>query len=158
MQDFIHNLRRKPHHIKKRILYVSAPGITLIIGLLWFFSLGVGLNNENDSYRVVVEEVAPVSLVKDGGSGIFNAVKETLNDNDRSDDISQDQKESITVEINNGSFFTTIKNQFRALFTPIEESVSVEPDVIKEEENIEENISFWTTFRNQIGAIFAEEE
>lgn len=161
MQDFIHNLRRKPHHIKKRILYVSTSGITLTIGLLWFFSLGVSINNRIGNSEITTEEVAPASLVKDGGTGIFNAVKNNLKSDSKIDIDTDNKKESITVEPSGGGFLTTIKHQFEALFTPTSDSINPSPEVSAEEkdsENNAEDTSFWSTFKHQIEAIFSKEE
>ncbi|MEK7558503.1 MAG: hypothetical protein AAB507_01605, partial [Patescibacteria group bacterium] len=66
----IEHLRKKPEHIRKSILYVSAPLITLIIASLWFFSGSYGGNKEvttierASSLQVAPKEIFSQDLLK----------------------------------------------------------------------------------------------
>ncbi|OGZ04105.1 MAG: hypothetical protein A2648_03010 [Candidatus Lloydbacteria bacterium RIFCSPHIGHO2_01_FULL_41_20] len=75
MLRHIENLRKKPKHIRKGILYISAPLITLIIVSLWFFSGNIGENKiPTATERASVQEIAPRELFSQDLLKIFSGI------------------------------------------------------------------------------------
>ncbi len=61
MYHHIENLRSKPKHIRKAILYVSTPLITIVIASLWY--LGGGMN-ENENKKIATDIVTEVAVAE----------------------------------------------------------------------------------------------
>ncbi len=79
MMDFIKKLQAKPVHIRERIVYGTAAGITAIVGVLWFTSSLMTINGIL-SYKQPVKEsygsinnTASVINSTDSSSGYLTA-------------------------------------------------------------------------------------
>ena len=74
MNGFIENLRQKPEYVRRSILYITAPVITVAVISLWFFSnspvSSFGDNNLN------TEKVGPMSILRDDIGGAFSTLKD----------------------------------------------------------------------------------
>lgn len=71
MIKYIEKLRRKPEHIRRRIVYIVAPAITLAIAALWFYSLG----SASVAQTASVIEVGPTAIIKDDSLNIWAKIK-----------------------------------------------------------------------------------
>lgn len=76
MQTFIENLRRKPEHVRWRVLYVAVPAITFVIAAIWFFSLG----SADLAQTAAVIEVGPGAIIKDDSLNIWSQFKGGIRD------------------------------------------------------------------------------
>ena len=76
MAGFLETLREKPEPVRKRILYVAVPLLTLLIVLFWLFSLRSGQVTAVESAQV--ERVGPASLVKADGATFWSGLKASI--------------------------------------------------------------------------------
>lgn len=76
MIEFIEKLRGKPEHIRRRIVYVIVPVITLAIATLWFLSLG----SASVAQTASVIEVGPTEIIKDDSATIWAKLKGEISD------------------------------------------------------------------------------
>lgn len=70
MHKIIHNLRKQPEEVRRHILHIVVIAFAVILVILWVYSLGVKLNNENTQYELK-ESIKPFQdLGDDIGSDI----------------------------------------------------------------------------------------
>lgn len=76
MIKIIEDLRKKPEHIRKRVVYVVVPVITLAIATLWFYSLG----SAGVAQTASVIEVGPTAIIIDDSATIWAKLKGEVSD------------------------------------------------------------------------------
>ncbi len=68
MEQFVHNLRRKPEHIRQRILILTMVVLMALVLVLWFATLGNRFAGGKSTAR---SSASPFSMLKSAVSGIF---------------------------------------------------------------------------------------
>lgn len=64
MRKLIHHLRRQPEEVRRHILHILILMIGAIMVMLWIFSLGKSLTN-NDTQIKLKEDLKPFTVLKD---------------------------------------------------------------------------------------------
>ena len=74
MEKIIHHIRkirRQPEHVKTHILHVLTLVCGIILVLLWIYSLGTTLSNQ-DTQTKIGNDLKPFSELKDNLTGGYN--------------------------------------------------------------------------------------
>jgi hypothetical protein len=79
IQSYIEHLKTKPEHIKSRIAFGSAFGITLIIFVFWFASVtSVGTSAQDTVAHAVSQAGTPVQSLTASVGGFFSSIKDLI--------------------------------------------------------------------------------
>ena len=79
MLSYLESLRKKPEHVKRRVLYITAPFLTLIVVILWFFSAKVGGNFSSTASELdSLKKVSPKEIFSQDVVNIFDGIKEKI--------------------------------------------------------------------------------
>ncbi len=76
MDKVIHNIRkvrRQPEHVKRHILHVLTFVCGIILVMLWIYSLGTTLTDQNTQEKIG-DDVKPFSALKDNIVGGYNTL------------------------------------------------------------------------------------
>jgi len=77
MQKFIENLRNKPEHVRKNILYAATFSITGIILLTWIYSLANHFS-EPETREALSNDLKPLTVIKDNFSDAYQNISADL--------------------------------------------------------------------------------
>lgn len=64
MKKIIHNLREQPEEVRRHVLHILIFAVTVIMVILWVFSLGKGWSSP-DTKEKVKQDLQPFSVLKD---------------------------------------------------------------------------------------------
>jgi len=74
MEKIIHKIRKQPEHVRRNVLHISTVAIAIILILLWIYSLGTTLTNQNTQVKIG-QDLKPFSALKDNIVGGYNNLK-----------------------------------------------------------------------------------
>ena len=75
MKKIIHHLRRQPEEVKRHILHVVMVIATVILLLLWFYSLGKTLTDSSTQAKVK-NDLQPLSALKGNLIDGYNSISQ----------------------------------------------------------------------------------
>lgn len=73
MEKFVNNLRSKPEHVRRNILYGFTFGVTGIILLFWFYTLAARLTTP-ETKEAFQNDLKPLTILKDNLSSAFDDI------------------------------------------------------------------------------------
>jgi hypothetical protein len=76
MKKIIHHvnkIRRQPEHIRKSILHIIMAILAAILFMLWIYSLGTAMRNE-DMKAKINQDIKPFSVIKDNITSQYNDI------------------------------------------------------------------------------------
>ena len=74
MEKIIHKIRKQPEHVRRNVLHISIVAIAIILILLWIYSLGTTLTNQNTQVKIG-QDLKPFSALKANIVGGYNNLK-----------------------------------------------------------------------------------
>jgi len=63
MRKIIHHIRKQPEEVKRHILHITTGVFAVVLSLLWIYSLGTTLTND-DNQAKVNQDMQPLSALK----------------------------------------------------------------------------------------------
>lgn len=73
MRKIIHHIRKQPEEVKRHILHVTTGVFAVVLSLLWIYSLGTTLTND-DNQAKVNQDMQPLSALKANLIGGYNSM------------------------------------------------------------------------------------
>ena len=90
MKRIIHHLRRQPEKVRRDILHISIVALSIIMIILWSYSLGISLNNP-DTQTKIKNDLEPFSVLKDNIVGGYNSISTPSNNASPTDNTNPTQ-------------------------------------------------------------------
>jgi hypothetical protein len=76
MKKIIHNLRKQPEAVRTRVLHILTVSASVILLLLWVYSLGTNLTNAETQAKAK-KDLEPFSVLKDNLVGGYKSLTPT---------------------------------------------------------------------------------
>lgn len=73
MQKFVNNLRKKPEHVRRNILYGVTFGVTGIILLFWFYTLSERLSTP-ETKEAFANDLKPLTILRDNLTNAYDDI------------------------------------------------------------------------------------
>ena len=75
MKRIIHHIRRQSEEVKRQILYVLIFMSSVVLVLLWIYSLGTNLTS-SDTAAKMNQDLQPISALKENMINGYNSISE----------------------------------------------------------------------------------
>lgn len=72
-KKIIHHLRKQPEEVRRNILHITILAFAVILIILWVYSLGARLSNENTQYEIK-ESIKPIKDFSEDLGGDINSL------------------------------------------------------------------------------------
>lgn len=77
MEKFVNNLRKKPEHVRRNILYGVTFGVTGIILLFWFYTLAARLTTP-ETKEAFQNDLKPLTILKDNITNAYEDISSNV--------------------------------------------------------------------------------
>ena len=77
MKKFVENLRKKPEHVRKNILYVTTCSVTAIILIFWIYGFSNHLSKPSTK-EAFKNDLKPLTVIKDNLTGAYQNISADL--------------------------------------------------------------------------------
>jgi hypothetical protein len=89
MKKIIHHLRRQPEEVRTHILHILTVSATVVLMLLWVYSLGTTISNPQ-TVTQTKQDLQPFSVLKDNLVGGY----QSMSQNNQSNQTAQPNQQS----------------------------------------------------------------